>query len=74
MCLLSFVLYVLCMIPNVEHLISDLLFDNDKSTSFIAIGWNKSDLGLNLHLFFDYGSSDDSGKSTHLHRLHCVTL
>ena len=38
------VICVICVvynIPNVEFLISNLLFDNDKSTSFIAIGWEK---------------------------------
>ena len=38
--LISFVLYVLCRysIPNTEYLVTDLLFDKSKSTSFIAIG------------------------------------
>ena len=31
-------------------------------------------LSLNLHLFFVYGSSDDSGKSTDLHKFDCAFM
>ena len=38
-----------------------------------TVGLN-SGLSLNLHLFLVYGSSDDSGKSTHLHMLNWASI